>query len=103
MYKELAKQQTNINEMLAINYCLSGKLFSPFPFAVRSDSVRRPIRFRPPPDRIPSAVRLDSVRVTMTFREGLAAKIEELKMQSLEATATEIQIATAICNGYGRN
>ena len=25
----------------------------PFAFAVRSDSVRRPIRFRPPPDRIP--------------------------------------------------
>ena len=27
-----------------------------------SDSVRRPIRFRPPPDRIPYAVRSDSVR-----------------------------------------
>ena len=25
----------------------------PFPFAVRSDSVRRPIGFRSPPDRIP--------------------------------------------------
>ena len=33
------------------------------PFAVRSDSVRRPIRFRPPSDQIPSAVRSDSVRV----------------------------------------
>ena len=32
------------------------------PSAVRSDSVRRPIRFRSPPDQIPSAVRPDSVR-----------------------------------------
>ena len=29
------------------------KLFPPFPFAVQSDSVRRPIRFRPPSDQIP--------------------------------------------------
>ena len=36
----------------------------PFPSAVRSDSVRRPIGFRPPSDRIPFAVRLDSVRCT---------------------------------------
>ena len=32
------------------------------PSAVRSDSVRRPIRFRPPSDRIPFAVRSDSER-----------------------------------------
>ena len=32
------------------------------PSAARSDSVRRPIRFRSPPDQIPSAVRPDSVR-----------------------------------------
>ena len=31
-----------------------------------SDSVRHPIRFRPPPDWIPSAVRSDGVRYTMT-------------------------------------
>ena len=30
--------------------------------AVQSDCVRRPIRFRPPPDRIPSAVQSDCVR-----------------------------------------
>ena len=30
-----------------------------------SDSVRRPIGFRPPPDQIPYAVRLDSVRCPM--------------------------------------
>ena len=30
--------------------------------AVRSDCVRRPIRFRPPSNRIPSAARLDCVR-----------------------------------------
>ena len=29
------------------------KLFPPFAYAARLDSVRRPIRFRPPPDRIP--------------------------------------------------
>ena len=33
-----------------------------------SDSVRRPIRFRPPPNQIPSAVRLDSVRHPIGFR-----------------------------------
>ncbi len=38
------------------------------PFAVRSDSVRRPIRFRPPPDRIASAARLVSVRRPIRFR-----------------------------------
>ena len=32
------------------------------PSAARSDSVRRPIGFRPPPDRIPYATRLDFVR-----------------------------------------
>lgn len=30
-----------------------------------SDSVRRPIRFRPPPDQIPSAIQPDSVRRPM--------------------------------------
>ena len=34
--------------------------------AVRLDSVRHPIRFRPPSDWIPSAVQSDSVRSTMT-------------------------------------
>ena len=33
-----------------------------------SFSVRRPIGFRPPSDRIPSAVRLDSVRRPIGFR-----------------------------------
>ena len=30
-----------------------------------SDSVRHPIRFRPPSDQIPSAIRSDSVRYPM--------------------------------------
>ena len=30
-----------------------------------SDSVRRPIGFRPPPNQIPSAIRSDSVRCPM--------------------------------------
>ena len=42
--------------MLVFNYCLSVKLFSPFASAARSDSVRRPIGFRPPSDWIPFAV-----------------------------------------------
>ena len=33
-----------------------------------SFSVRRPIGFRPPSDRIPSAIRLDSVRRPIGFR-----------------------------------
>ena len=36
--------------------------------AIQSDSVRHPIRFRPPPDQIASAVRLDSVRHPIGFR-----------------------------------
>ena len=51
------------------------KLFPPFAFAVQSDSVRRPIRFRSPSNRIPYAVQSDSVRVTMTFREVFTANI----------------------------
>jgi len=33
-----------------------------------SDSVRNPIRFRPPPDQIPSAAQSDSVRRPIGFR-----------------------------------
>ena len=44
------------------------QLFSPFASAVRSDSVRRPIRFRSPSDQIPSAIRSDSVRRPIRFR-----------------------------------
>ena len=36
--------------------------------ATRSDSVRPPIRFRPPPDQIPSATQSDSVRRPIRFR-----------------------------------
>ena len=38
------------------------------PFAVQSDSVRRPIGFRPPSDRIAFAVQSDSVRRPIGFR-----------------------------------
>ena len=41
------------------------QLFSPFASAVRSDSVRRPIRFRTPSDRIPFAARRPT---TATYR-----------------------------------
>ena len=40
------------------------------PFAVQSGSVRRPIGFRSPPDRIPSAVQSDSVRRPIGLRSG---------------------------------
>ena len=36
--------------------------------ATQSDSVRHPIRFRPPPDQIPSAAQSDSVRRPIRFR-----------------------------------
>ena len=36
--------------------------------ATRSDSVRHPIRFRPPSNQIPSATRSDSVRHPIRFR-----------------------------------
>ena len=36
--------------------------------ATRPDSVRRPIRFRPPPNQIPSATQSDSVRYPIRFR-----------------------------------
>ena len=38
------------------------------PSATQSDSVRHPIRFRSPPDQIPSAARSDSVRHPIRFR-----------------------------------
>ena len=41
------------------------------PSATQSDSVRRPIRFRSPPDQIASAARLDCVRHTMTYSKLL--------------------------------
>ena len=40
------------------------------PSAVRSDSVRRPIRFRSPSDRIPFVVRSDCVRRPIGLRSG---------------------------------
>ena len=51
--------------------------------AARSDSVRRPIRFRPPSDRIPSAVRLDSVRRPIGFRPPSDANLTTKKRRSL--------------------
>ena len=47
--------------------------------AVRSDSVRCPIGFRPPPNQIPFAVQSDSVRSTMTS----AALFSDKHLQSL--------------------
>ena len=38
------------------------------PYAARSDSIRRPIGFRPPSNQIPYAVRSDSIRRPIGFR-----------------------------------
>ena len=46
-------------------FVVISRLFSPFASAVRSDSVRRPIRFRTPPDQIPYAARRTT---TATYR-----------------------------------
>ena len=49
-------------------YVMIFQLLAPFASAVQSDSVRRPIRFRPPSNQIPSAVQSDSVRRPIRFR-----------------------------------
>ena len=49
--------------------------------AARSDSVRRPIGFRPPSDQIPNAARSDSERYTATMAH-------ELVLRRLETSAT---------------
>ena len=55
----------------------------PFAFAVRSDSVRRPIGFRPPSDQIPFAVRLDSVRSPIGFRPPSVEKCWEKRCKNV--------------------
>ena len=50
--------------MLLFTLCFCHRCAS----AVRSVSVRRPIRFRPPSDQIPSATQSDSVRHPIRFR-----------------------------------
>ncbi len=55
----------------------------PFAFAVRSVSVRRPIRFRPPSDRIPFAVRSDSVRRPIRFRPPSVEKCWEKRCKNV--------------------
>ena len=54
-----------------------------FAFAVRSDSVRRPIGFRPPSDRFPSAVRSDSVRCPIGFRPPSVEKCWEKRCKNV--------------------
>ena len=63
------------------------QLFSPFASAVRPDSVRRPIGFRPPSNRIPSAARSDSVR-RPTNNDGYISP-ESLPNSPKKAAATE--------------
>ena len=55
----------------------------PFASAVQSVSVRRPIGFRPPSDRIPFAIRLDSVRRPIGFRPPSVEKCWEKRCKNV--------------------
>ena len=55
----------------------------PFASAVRSDSVRHPIGFRPPSDWIPSAVRSVSVRRPIGFRPPSVEKCWEKRCKNV--------------------
>ena len=56
------------------NYYIFIVCVQSFASAVQSDSVRRPIGFRPPSNRIPFAVQLDSVRCPIGFRSPFGGK-----------------------------
>ena len=56
------------------NYYIFIVCVQSFAFAVQSDSVRRPIGFRSPSNRIPSAVQSDSVRRLIGFRSPSGGK-----------------------------
>ena len=55
---QLPNLETSTSVAPNLNFCHR------VPYAARSDSVRHPIRFRPPPDRIPSATRHTSYAFT---------------------------------------
>ncbi len=61
----LCASEWNLFEDNRLPVCLVGAAETAAPPTV---SVRRPIGFRPPSDRVPSAVRLDSVRRPIGFR-----------------------------------
>ncbi len=60
------------------------------PYAAQSDSVRRPIRSRPPSNQIASAARLDGVRCTMKncrskmCKSSISADFKGVKRRRLE-------------------
>ena len=59
---QLPLPETSTSQPRNLNFCC------PKPQLLSSCSVRRPIRFRPPSDQIPSATRSDSVRHPIGFR-----------------------------------
>ena len=61
----LCVSEWNLLEDNRLPVCLVGAAETAAPPTV---SVRRPIGFRPPSDRVPSAVRSDSVRRPIGFR-----------------------------------
>ena len=65
------------------------------PSAARSDCVRRPIGLRPPSDRIPSAAQSDSVRRPIGFRpppDQIASAVRRLMLRDRACVTTIIYI-----------
>ena len=73
--------------------------FHRIPSATQSDSVRRPIGFRPPSNRIPSAVRLDGVRCTMKncrskmCKSSISADFKGVKRRRLEGINSVLELS----------
>jgi hypothetical protein len=69
------------------------------PYAAQSDSVRRPIRLRTPPDQIASAVRLDGVRCTMKncrskmCKSSISADFKGVKSSRLEGVNAALEFS----------
>ena len=58
-------------------YVMIFQLLAPFASAAQSDSVRRPIGLRSPPDQIPFATQSDSVRRPVGFRSPPDAQLQQ--------------------------
>ena len=65
------------------NSCSVGALETSAPPKCATVRVRRPIRFRPPSDQIPSAVRSDSVRRPIGFRPPSVEKCWEKRCKNV--------------------
>jgi hypothetical protein len=70
------------------NYYIFIVCVQSFVFAVQSDSVRRPIGFRSPSNRIPSAIQLDSVCRLIGFRPLSGGKCTKKTEQAWASTCS---------------